>query len=99
MHLEYLGLIELGFILLPGLAGDRPKTFAVPSAHTATDRAPYAQWKYGPPATPNYFPIAVWLQSPENALKYKAAGFNLYVGLWQGPTEEQLSASGPPICR
>ncbi|HLH81570.1 MAG TPA: hypothetical protein VKV29_14955 [Chthonomonas sp.] len=92
MRLEYLGLIGLGFILLPGLAGDRPKTFAVPPTHTATDRAPYAQWKYGPPATPNYFPIAVWLQSPENALKYKAAGFNLYVGLWQGPTEEQLSA-------
>ena len=37
------------------------------------------------------FPIAVWLQEPSNAAKYKAAGFNLYIGLWQGPTEAQLS--------
>lgn len=46
------------------------------------------------------FPIAVWLQSPSNAAKYRAAGFNLYVGLWQGPTEEQLSAlkaAGMPV--
>jgi hypothetical protein len=39
-----------------------------------------------------FFPIAVWLQNPRQAAKYKAAGFNLYVGLWKGPTEEQLSA-------
>ena len=37
------------------------------------------------------FPIAVWLQSPRNALRYKAAGFNTYVGLWKGPTEMQLA--------
>lgn len=46
------------------------------------------------------FPIAVWLQSPENAPRYKEAGFNLYVGLWQGPTEEQLNAlkqAGMPV--
>ena len=36
------------------------------------------------------FPIAVWLQSPANAGRYRAAGINLYVGLWKGPTEEQL---------
>jgi hypothetical protein len=49
---------------------------------------------------PNYFPIAVWLQSPENAEKYKKAGVNLYVGLWQGPTETQLAqlkAAGMPV--
>ncbi len=39
---------------------------------------------------PNCFPIAVWLQSPANAGRYKTAGINLYVGLWKGPTEEQL---------
>ncbi|HEV2472994.1 MAG TPA: hypothetical protein VGS41_10035, partial [Chthonomonadales bacterium] len=38
-----------------------------------------------------YFPIAVWLQDPAEAPKYKDAGFNLYVGLWQGPTERQLA--------
>jgi hypothetical protein len=40
---------------------------------------------------PDFFPIAVWLQSPANAPKYRAAGFNTYVGLWQGPTEDQLA--------
>ncbi|HEX7898084.1 MAG TPA: hypothetical protein VF950_10015 [Planctomycetota bacterium] len=38
------------------------------------------------------FPIAVWLQSPRNAAAYKAAGINTYVGLWEGPTAEQLDA-------
>ena len=51
----------------------------------------YAQWKNGPSSDPDYFPIAVWLQDPKNAAKYKAAGINLYVGLWRGPTEAQLS--------
>jgi hypothetical protein len=36
---------------------------------------------------PNFFPLAVWLQSPNNAAKYKAAGINTYVGLWRGPTD------------
>lgn len=52
----------------------------------------YAAWKNGPPSDPGYFPIAVWLQDPRYATKYKEAGFNLYVGLWRGPTEEQLAA-------
>ncbi len=55
-------------------------------------RAPYTPWRNGPPAGPSYFPIAVWLQDPENAARYKAAGINLYVGLWKGPREEQLAA-------
>ncbi len=38
------------------------------------------------------FPIGVWLQSPRNAGAYKAAGINTYVGLWNGPTTEQLDA-------
>ncbi|MDH7598651.1 MAG: hypothetical protein QHH07_03305, partial [Sedimentisphaerales bacterium] len=40
---------------------------------------------------PCFFPIAVWLQSPANAARYKALGFNTYVGLWKGPTEAQLA--------
>ncbi|HVT13497.1 MAG TPA: hypothetical protein VHE55_14630 [Fimbriimonadaceae bacterium] len=55
-----------------------------------------------PLADPNTFPIAVWLQDPSQAQKYKAAGINLYVGLWQGPTEDQLAklraAEMPVIC-
>jgi len=57
----------------------------------------YSQWSNGPSSDSGYFPIAVWLQSPRNAAKYKAIGINLYIGLWQGPTETQLaelSASG-----
>ena len=41
-------------------------------------------------AAEDFFPIGVWLQHPTNAAKYRAAGFNTYVGLWQGPTAQQL---------
>ena len=63
---------------------------------------PYAQWKNGPGKGEDYFPIAVWLQDPKNAPRYKAAGINLYIGLWQGPTAAQLKslreANMPVIC-
>jgi hypothetical protein len=52
----------------------------------------YSQWKNGPSPDLNYFPIGVWLQSPGNAKRYQAAGINLYVGLWEGPTQAQLKA-------
>lgn len=41
---------------------------------------------------PAFFPIGVWLQSPANAARYRAAGINTYVGLWRGPTDAQLDA-------
>lgn len=53
-----------------------------------------------PLADPALFPIAVWLQDPNQAGRYKEAGFNLYVGLWNGPTEAQLkdlTAAGMPV--
>lgn len=53
---------------------------------------PEQKWGRGPPADPAFFPLAVWLQAPENAERFRKAGFNLYVGLWQGPTEAQLLA-------
>jgi hypothetical protein len=46
----------------------------------------------GLPTTPEFFPLAVWLQAPANAERYRAIGINTYVGLWRGPTEEQLDA-------
>ncbi|GAA2760166.1 hypothetical protein [Actinopolymorpha rutila] len=54
---------------------------------------PYARWENGPCPRPDpaYFPIGVWLQDPALAPQYQQAGINLYVGLWQGPTEEQLT--------
>lgn len=76
-----------------GLAcGLAAMAFGPAPAGNAGPGSPYAGWKNGPAADPGYFPIAVWLQSPKNAARYKEAGINLFVGLWQGPTEEQLSA-------
>jgi len=63
---------------------------------------PYARWENGPGKSDGYFPVAVWLQEPKDAKLYKAAGINLYVGLWKGPTEEQLDtlreAGMPVVC-
>jgi hypothetical protein len=65
---------------------------AGPGDGSETARSPWAKWKNGPPSEPGYFPIAVWLQDAKNAKRYQAAGINVYVGLWQGPTEAQLAA-------
>lgn len=54
--------------------------------------SPYAKWTHGPSGDAGFFPIAVWLQDPRNAAKFRAAGMNTYVGLWEGPTEAQLAA-------
>jgi hypothetical protein len=62
----------------------------------------YAQWARGLSSDPGFFPLAVWLQEPRNAPKYQEAGINLYVGLWQGPTQEQVDElkkhNMPVIC-
>lgn len=89
----------------------KPVTLMISAAIAATvlgasglrardESGPYAAWKNGPGRDRSFFPIAVWLQDPTNAERYKAAGFNLYVGLWQGPTEAQLAAlkrAGMPV--
>src|SRR6185295_802170 len=54
-------------------------------------KSPYSPWTHGPPADPNFFPVAVWLQGTQNAAKYKEAGINTYVALWQGPTQAQFN--------
>jgi hypothetical protein len=51
-----------------------------------------ALWANPPWSDPKFFPIAVWLQIPKNAARYQKAGINTYIGLWMGPTEDQLSA-------
>lgn len=51
----------------------------------------YANWQNGPGKDAGFFPIAVWLQDPRNVPKYQALGINLYVGLWKGPTAEQIA--------
>jgi hypothetical protein len=54
--------------------------------------SPYSKWARGPSSKPGFFPLAVWLQNPVNAQRYKEAGFNTYVALWRGPTQTQLDA-------
>ena len=56
------------------------------------DESARAKWPRGPSSDPGFFPLAVWLQSPANAERYRSAGINTYVALWRGPTEEQLAA-------
>ena len=61
-------------------------------AHGADISAnPYVKWENGPSHDAGFFAIAVWLQSPSRAREYIDAGFNTYIGLWRGPTEEQLA--------
>lgn len=71
-------------------------SFVGPAAATAgnagTVKSPYAKWQKGPSTDPAFFPLCVWLQSPHNAEKYKALGINVFVGLWDGPIEDQLAA-------
>jgi hypothetical protein len=62
----------------------------------------YGEWPNGYPTDANYFPIGVWMQNPMNAERFAAVGINHYVGLWQGPTTEQLGtardADMPVVC-
>src|SRR5688572_8107719 len=61
------------------------------SARAAESASPHGRWTNGISSDPNYFPIAVWVQQPSNAERYKQAGINLYAGLWRGPTSNQLA--------
>jgi hypothetical protein len=74
----------------PGTDGHRSEALV---ALVAADGpgSPYAAWQNGPGKSEDFFPIAVWLQAPQNAPKYKAIGINLYIGLWRGPTQSQLA--------
>jgi len=62
----------------------------------------YAAWANGPSSDPSFFPITVWLQSPANAPAYQAIGINMFIGLYQGPTDQDLttldSAKMPVAC-
>jgi len=85
----------LMIVVLASAHADEPET-------TQSHASPYARWRRGPSRDPAFFPLAVWLQAPENAPKYREAGINLYIGLWQGPTREQIDAlkkhGMPVIC-
>jgi hypothetical protein len=88
-----LCLLILGIEMWGVEVGSRAQGAAKPTSRRLFTAA-------GAPTDPSFFPIAVWLQDPSNAARYAAAGFNLYVGLWQGPTEAQLAAlraAGMPL--
>ena len=78
----------------PSAAGQSSSTPSTPSA---------SRRLFNPDGTPtdkNWFPVSVWLQDPKNALAFKDIGVNLFIGLWKGPTEEQLAAlkkAGMPV--
>ena len=61
-------------------------------AATSAITAAEPRWPNGFPDRTDFFPIAVWVQQPRNAERYKAIGINTYVSLWRGPTDEQLAA-------
>jgi hypothetical protein len=62
----------------------------------------YRRWSNPPVSGPNTWISAVWMQNPINAGRFQDVGINLYTGLWDGPTEEQLAglarAQMPVIC-
>lgn len=73
---------------------------AVPPDNAVADSAPQRKPGQGVLDAPGFFPLAVWLQAPHNAARYRAIGVNLYVGLYQGPSREQLAqleAAGMPV--
>src|SRR5262249_51540436 len=51
----------------------------------------YARFSHGLRATPDFFPVAVWLQSPRNAARYAAIGINVFVGQYDPPTAASLA--------
>jgi hypothetical protein len=69
---------------------------AVAPARVVAEQAPPRQPEFtnGFPTDHSFFPIGVWLQNPHNAAAFSAIGINTYIGLWEGPTEDQLSQLG-----
>ena len=62
----------------------------------------WSRWSHGPSSDPTSFPIAVWLQSPSNVRAYRAIGVNTFIGLYDGPTDDDLDrltdAGVPAYC-
>ena len=93
---NWLIIFVLGFgsasALGPRTAGSGAGVNSSSQKRVSYAASPYVKWENGPSQNTGFFPIAVWLQNPNKAKKYEAAGFNTYVGLWKGPTEKQLAA-------
>lgn len=61
----------------------------------------YGPW-FGGYKDASFFPISVWLQSPPNATAYAAIGIDQFIGLYNGPTQNDLdtltTAKMPVYC-
>ena len=86
------GVVIFAALALPVRAWQSADDGAAGEAKNANTASVYQHWAKGPSSAPDYFPIAVWLQAPKNAERFREAGINLYIGLWRGPTEAQLDA-------
>jgi len=86
--LAYLSLIAAIASLAGALNAATPDTYLPWEGGSAH----YRRWPNGPRPDAEFFPISVWLQNPARALEYKTMGVNQFVGLWKGPTGEQLQA-------
>ncbi|RYZ08416.1 MAG: hypothetical protein EOO73_08175 [Myxococcales bacterium] len=62
----------------------------------------YGDWPRGFPTSTSFFPIGVWMQNPMNAERFAEVGVNHFLGLWEGPTDEQLATARaermPVVC-
>jgi hypothetical protein len=90
--MKYLGLLLLATSLAAWSPATTVKSHSPADANSGETKGLFSD--------PHFFPIAVWLQDPHQAERYKQAGINLYVGLWRGPTDEQLKAlkaAGMPV--
>ena len=84
--------IALALLLLVSCGRNAGKNTLGTEMEESVEASPYAQWQNGPPTDPAFFPLGVWVQDPRNAERYQEIGINTYVGLWQGPTEDQLTS-------
>ncbi|MEI6082679.1 MAG: hypothetical protein WCS70_00075 [Verrucomicrobiota bacterium] len=94
-------LFCLTLVAAPLVAAEENK--APTSLNAGAAGNPYQRWSRGPSRAKDFFPITVWGGRPENAARFKAAGINMIVDLYAGPTEKQLEiirkAGMPVICK
>jgi hypothetical protein len=63
-------------------AGGPSKNPAIGIAGATSPLGPYGRWTNGPPKRADFFPIGVWLQSPNHIAEFKQLGINTFVGFW-----------------
>jgi hypothetical protein len=74
-----------------GLIPNPLQTLAI-SIAAGVDASPYSQWSNGPPTTADFFPIAVFNQTPDHIAEFKAIGINTFVGFWGDLNPVSLAA-------